>query len=292
MIHISENVSPTMKKSVYVAPSDLSQIGIVVKYDFLKYLRSARLVGMLAIVTLVLLLLTALPPLLGNSYADDANKFINTYASFASILIIIGATLFAGDAIVSEFQNHTGYLLFPKPVKKWVLLAGKFLASMGAMFLVLLFYYGVALLLGLVITGSFSVLGVESLLLAMLYAVAALSVGFLISSIMKGITGAQILTFALFLFIFTIVTGVFTLGGVEPWFVVTYSSGTIGYITQNPYPTGGSDTGVGPGSLAPGGVATSSYIPDIGVAIAVMAAYTLVSLVLAYYFFSRREMSA
>lgn len=291
MIHISETVNPTGKKSVNVAPSDVSQIGIVVKYDFLKYLRSRRLVGMLAIVTLVLLLITALPPLLGNSYADDANEFINTYASFASILIIIGATLFAGDAIVSEFQNRTGYLLFPKPVRRWVILAGKFLASMGAMFLVLLLYYGVALLLGLAITGSFSVLGVESLLLAMLYATAALSVGFLISSIMKGTTGAQILTFALFLFIFTIITGVFTLSDVEPWFVVTYSGGTINYITQDPYPTGAA-SGVGPGGLAPGAVEMTSYYPNIGVAIAVMAAYALVSLVLAYYFFSRREMSA
>lgn len=290
MIHINETVSPTTKKSVYVAPSDLSQIGIVTKYDFMKYLRSRRLVGMLAIVTLVLLLITALPPLLGNAYTHDANEFINTYASFASILIIIGATLFAGDALVSEFQNRTGYLLFPKPVKRWVLLAGKFLASMGAIFLVLFLYYGVALLLGLVITGSLSVLGIESLLLAMLYAIAALSVGFFISSIMKGITGAQILTFALFLFIFTIITGVFTLGNAEPWFVVTYSSGTIGYITQNPYPIGGAATGGVPGGLAPGGLG-NSYIPDIGVAIAVMAAYALASLVLAFYFFNRREMS-
>ena len=291
MIHINETVSPAVRRSAHIAPSDASQIGIVVKYDFLKYLRSKRLVGMLAIVSLVLLLITALPPLLGNSYADDANEFIGTYASFTSILIIIGATLFAGDAIVSEFQNRTGYLLFPKPVKRWVLLAGKFLASMGAMFLVLLLYYGVALLLDLAITGSFSVLGVESLLLAMLYAVAALSVGFLISSIMKGITGAQILTFALFLFIFTILTGVLTMGGVEPWFVVTYSGGTIGYITQDPYPTSGTATGGAPEGMAPGGL-TSSYFPDVGVAIAVMAAYALISLVLAYYIFSRREMSA
>lgn len=285
MIHISETVNPTKKKSVNVASSDLSQIGIVMKYDILKHVRSKRLVGILAIVALVLLLITELPPLLGDSYTEDANEFVNTYASFANLLIIIGATLFAGDAIVSEFQNRTGYLLFPKPVKRWVLLAGKFLASMAAVFLVLILYYGVALLLGLAITGSFSVLGVESLLLAMLYAMTALSLGFLVSSIMKGIAGAQILTFALFIFIFSIVTQVFTLGDVEPWFMVTYSSGAISYITEDPYPTGGT-------AEVPGTSATSSYIPDVDVAIAVMAAYALVSLVLAYYFFNRREMSA
>lgn len=291
MIEITETVARSSKKTVAVAPSDVAQIWIVAKYDVLKYLRSRRLLGMVAIVVLVVLLITALPPLLGESYPDGADAFMNMYAGYVALLVIVGATLFAGDAIVSEFQNRTGYLLFPKPVKRWVLLAGKFLASMAAMFLVLLVYYAIVLALGLVTTGGFSALGVESLVLAMLYSVAALSVGFLISSIMKGITGAQILTFALFLFIFTIVTGVLTLGGVEPWFVVTYSGGTIGYITQDPYPTSGPATGVGPGGMAPGGL-TSSYFPDVGVAIAVMAAYALISLVLAYYFFSRREMSA
>jgi len=285
VIEITETVVQSSRKTVVAAPSDITQIGTVAKYDVLKYLRNRRLLGMIAIAALVLLLITALPPLLGNSYADDADAFINTYASSVNILVIIGATLFAADAIVSEFQNHTGYLLFPKPVKKWVLLAGKFLASMGAMFLVLFIYYGVALILGLAITGGFSVLGVESLLLAMLYAVAALSVGYLISSIMKGTTGAQILTFALFLFIFSIVTQLLTMGNVEPWFIVSYASGVIGYTTQVPYPTGGTATGMGP-------LATSSYIPDIGVSVAVMVAYALVSLILAHYFFKRREMSA
>jgi len=291
VIEINETITKTDRKSPYVAPSDLSQIGIVMKYDILKYLRSSRLIGFVAIEALVLLLITAIPPLLGNSYADNADEFINTYASFAGILIIIGATLFAGDAIVSEFQNRTGYLLFPKPVKRCTLLAGKFLASTGAMFLMLFLYYGVALGLGLLITGRFSILGVESLLLAMMYATAAISVGFLISSVMKGTTGAQILTFALFLFIFTIITGVLTVSGMEPWFIVSYSGGTISYITQDPYPISGTAIG-GTEGFAPGGIEMTNYYPEIGVAIAVMLAYAVISLVLAYYFFNRRQMSA
>lgn len=285
MIEITETVVQSSKKTVAVAPSDVAQIGIVAKYDVLKYLRSRRLLGMIAIVALVILLVTALPPLLGESYSDDADAFMSTYAGFVAILVIVGATLFAGDAIVSEFQNRTGYLLFPKPVKRWVLLAGKFLASMGAMFLVLLVYYAIVLALGLVITGGFSVLGVESLLLAMLYSVAALSVGYLISSIMKGTTGAQVLTFALFLFIFSMVTQLLTMSDVKPWFIVTFASGVIGDITQEPYPVDRSSSGEGP-------FAVSSFVPDVGVSMAVMAAYALVSLMLTYYFFKRREMSA
>lgn len=285
---MTETLTQNRKRTVTNLPSDIDQVGIVAKYDILKYLRSRRLLGIIAIEALVLVLITALPPLLGNQYPTDVDKFINRYAGFTSLLVVIGATLFAGDAIVSEFQGRTGYLLFPNPVKRWTLLAGKFIASMGAMFLVLFIYYGVALVLGLAITGSFSTLGVESLLLAMLYSVAALSIGYLISSIMKGSTGSLILTFALFLFIFSIVTSVLSVGGVNPWFVLSFAGETIGDITQVPYPVGSSST-VSSGRMA---INANVYVPDIGVSIAVMVGYTIVALALSYFFFKRREMSA
>ena len=229
--------------------------------------------------------LPTVPQVIGDSYPDDADAFANMYAGYVTLLVIVGATLFAGDAIVSEFQNRTGYLLFPKPVKRWVLLAGKFLASAGAMFLVLILYYATVLVMGLVVTGDFSVLGVKSLLLAMLYSVAAMSVGYLISSVMKGATGAQVLTFSLFLFIFNIVTRVLTLGDVEPWFAVTFAGEVVVDITLDPYPVDRTASGEGP-------LAVSSFVPDVGLSIAVMAAYAAASLMLTCFFFKRREMSS
>jgi len=282
---MTETVTESSKRLAPMAPSDVAQVAVVAKYEVLKYLRSARLLGMVAVVVLVILLITALPPLLGDPYPDDADAFANMYAGYVTLLVIVGATLFAGDAIVSEFQNRTGYLLFPKPVKRWVLLVGKFLASTGAMFLVLLLYYATVLVLGLAVTGDFSVLGVESLLLAMLYSVAAMSVGYLISSVMKGTTGAQVLTFSLFLFIFNIVTRVLTLGDVEPWFAVTFAGEVVADITLEPYPVDRTASGEGP-------LAVSSFVPDVGVSIAVMVAYAAVSLMLTCFFFKRREMSA
>jgi ABC-2 type transport system permease protein len=286
---MTETIAQNDKKAISkMLPSDMSQVAIVAKYDVLKYLRSRRLLGIIAIEALVPVLITALPPLLGNQYPTDADQFINRYAGFTSLLVVIGATLFAGDAIVSEFQGRTGYLLFPNPVKRSVLLAGKFIASTGAMFLVLIVYYGIALVLGVAITGGFSTLGVESLLLAMLYSIAALAVGYLISSVMKGSTGSLILTFALFLFIFSIITSVLSLSGVEPWFILTFAGGTIADITQVPYPVT-TTTNIGNGAQA---ITLNNYIPDVGVAIAVMVAYAVVALLLAYVFFKRREMSA
>jgi ABC-type transport system involved in multi-copper enzyme maturation permease subunit len=283
VIIMTETITKNWTKTNPITPSDVEQVVTVAKYDILKYLRSRRLLGMIAIEALVLLLITALPPLLGNSYAKTADGFMNSYAMFVTTLIVIGATLFAGDAIVSEFQGRTGYLLFPNPVKRWTLLAGKFIASVGAMFAVLIIYYGVALVMGLAITGGFSTLGVESLLIAMMYSVAALAVGYLVSSFMKGSTGALILTFALFLFIFSIVTQVLSLGKVDPWFMLTFAGQTIGNIIGT-----SSVGGAGNGSA----FASSTFVPDIEVSLGVMVAYTVAALLLSYFIFNRREMSA
>ena len=39
-------------------------------------------------------------------------------------------------------------------------------------------------------------------------------------------------------------------------------------------------------------LAGTNYVPDVGTSIAVMVVYAVVALVMAYYFFQRREMSA
>ena len=285
---MNETIEMDHKRTKAVLPSDIAQIGVVFKYDILKYLRSRRLLGIIAIEVLVLLLITALPPLLGNSYPSNSDEFMQRYAGFTVLLVVIGATLFAGDAIVSEFQGRTGYLLFPKPVRRSVLLAGKFIASTAAIFAVIILYYVIALILDLGITGGFSTLGAESLLLALIYSVAALAVGYLISSVMKGSTGALILTFALFLFIFNIVDSVLSAGGVKPWFMLSFAGGIISDITISPYPV---DV-ISPGGGVRGALLGNVYAPDIGLSIAVMVVYAAIALILCYWLFNRREMSA
>ncbi len=237
------------KRTVATLPSDLEQVKVVAKYDVMKHLRSKRLLGMITIEILVLVLITAIPPLSGSAYPTDANVFINRYANFTALLVVICATLFAGDAIVSEFQGRTGYLLFPNPVKRWVLLAGKFIASVGATFLVLIIYYGATLIIGTAITGSFSTLGVESLLLALLYSVATLAVAYLISSVMKGSTGSLIFTFALFVFIFNIVSEILTISNVDPWFMLNFADAAILDITVSPYPVSSAANGLKAGTI-------------------------------------------
>ncbi len=118
----------------------------------------------------------------------------------------------------------------------------------------------------------------------MIATVGALAIGYLISSLMKGSTGALILTFALFLFIFSIIQSLLTVSNVNPWFVFTFAADIVLDITVSPYP-------VSTVTMS-GGTTITNYVPDVGTSVVVMVAYTVVALVLAYYFFQRREMSA
>ncbi|MCG7844694.1 MAG: ABC transporter permease, partial [Methanomassiliicoccales archaeon] len=252
-------------------PSDMTQVITVAKYDILKHLRSKRLFGLLVIEGLLLGLMFALPILLNVSTTDDPAKYMSSFVGWVDLLLVLGVTMFAGDSIVSEFQNRTGYLLFPNPVKREVIFLGKYLSTLSIVFVMLLSYYGVAAILTLVSTGGGTELWLYSMLFAMCYGVAAAALGFFLSSIFKGSTGALVLTFFTLLMILPLVQGIFMINQTEPTFVLTYASGPISYLMSSPYPTG-------------------DYIPDVGTSLVVIAIYTLVLLVLGLLFFKRREM--
>ncbi|MDD1743768.1 MAG: ABC transporter permease subunit, partial [Methanomassiliicoccales archaeon] len=207
-------------------PSDMRQILLVTRYDIYKHLRSRRLLGLLIVEVLLLVLILALPPLLGSEYNKNPDGFLSSFtnANTINLLIVIGATLFAGDAIVSEYQNRTGYLIFPNPVKKSVLFAGKFLASTIIVGGAVLIWYGVGMISGVAVTGSVTLLAFYSLLLALLYSVACIGVGFFLSALMKGSTGALVFTFMLLFMILPIVdTTVGAVGGVKPDVSLTFA---------------------------------------------------------------------
>jgi ABC-2 type transport system permease protein len=269
-------------------PSDIEQVKVVAKYDVLKYIRSRRLLGILVIEIAVLALMTAV--LVTSNRPYNVNEVLGQYTGFVNILIILGATLFGGDAIVSEYQSRTGYLLFPNPVKKGSIMAGKFISSVAAMTLMLVIYYAVAFIAAFFIGHGFTVLGLASLGLALLYGITAISVAFLISSVMKGSTGALILTFALFLFVFNIVSSLMgQLGGIKPWFMIDFAGQSMNYIVMNPYPVDHTvPVDIGGGQL----MNIHYFYPDVIISIAVMVVYAVVAIALAYFFFTRREMSA
>ena len=210
-------------------------------------------------------------------------SFETLFLNFASFLIIICATFFGADAIVSEFQNRTGYLVFPNPIKRSVLFLGKFSASVTAGFMVVTIFYAVLAVLSII-----SARGIDDdFLLSFGYAVeflvAAMAVAYLISSVLKGSTGATVLTFFLFVMILPIIDSVSAFSGAKIEASLTFSADAMIHILTDPYPV---DQVVDFGPMI-----LNSYYPDQVLAAVTMAAYALASLVLGMYLFNRKQLA-
>ena len=216
-------------------------------------------------------------------WSTSSEDFSSLFLAFASILIIIAATFFAADAIVGEFQNRTGYLVFPTPLKRWVLFMGKFAASMTAgLMVVALFYAGTAVL-------SFGTVGAvdDDFLLSFLFAVeflwAATAVAYLISSVLKGSTGATVLTFLLFIVLLPIVDSVSTFAGVKIDASLTFAAGIIGYIVMDPYPVDA--------SFDDYGFTLYLFYPEPSVAALVCLAYAVIAMAISMVLFNRKQLT-
>ncbi len=218
-------------------------------------------------------------------WSTPAEDFEGTFLSFASILIIIAATFFGADAIVGEYQNRTGYLMFPNPVKRETLFFGKFAASMTAAILVVAIFYASVILLSVFTIGAIDDDIGLSLAFALAYSTVAMAVAYLISSILKGTTGATVLTFFLFVMILPIVDGVSMVAGVKLEGSVTFSAGVIQYILSDPYPVDTTFDDMG------AGFTMHNFVPDPAVAALTMLVYAVVAIVLSLILFKRKQLA-
>lgn len=276
-------------------PLDPHQALIVMFYEFHKYIRSARMVGILALGALIVAIIMLVPPVLGQPYPEDPANFAQRFIAWVNMLVVVGAALFASDSLASEFQDRTGYLLFPQPVKRRVLFAGKMAASLTAMFLLILAFYAVVAALTLWKYGTVPHLMLYSGALALMYVTTATGIGFLVSSFMRGTAGALVLTASVLLLIMPILDTVLSVAQVKPVLSPTFSGGAISLVMQTPYPV---DTMVEP--LLSSGPAMSSvdlvpirlYYPTLRMSAAVMLGWAFVTTVAALILFGRREMRA
>jgi ABC-2 type transport system permease protein len=217
----------------------------------------------------------------------DVHRYLTNYGNWVAILVALGATFFGGDALAGEFEHRTGYLLFPNPVGRWTIFTGKALAAIGLAALGVGVFYSVMAMASLGVKGSLPLEVAYSLLLAILYTLAAVGVALLLSASLRSTTIATILTFFLFFLLLPIVNFVFTLAQVRPIGILTFAGQTAGNILAGPYPEGY------PGDqILPGGPTGRfvQYSPEVGISVAVMAAWALVAFALALLVFRRREM--
>lgn len=209
--------------------------------------------------------------------------FETTFMNFGTLLVVICGTFFGADSIVGEFQNRTGYLMFPNPMRRSSLFMGKYLASMTAGLLVLgLFYIGVGALSLLTLGAVDDDFG-TSFAFAAEYLFAVMAVAYLISSLLKGSTGALVLTFFMFIMILPIVDSVSMFAGVKISASLTFSGDVMVYALSDPYPKDVVNTDYG--------VTLHQYYPDPELSALVMAVYALVAAGLSMLLFKRKQLA-
>ncbi|MEM2874842.1 MAG: ABC transporter permease subunit [Candidatus Hadarchaeales archaeon] len=206
-------------------PSDFEQMLIVAKFEagfenWKSVLGNISLVAVASVIVMMMLVLAPIRP-------ETAETFAASFLFPVFLLIPLAAIIFGANNVTSEFESKTGYLLFSNPVRRSVLMAGKFMASLlYVCCAVLIFYLGCSV-------ATFYVYGTVpaglllSLVPALLYGCAVLALMFLFGFIFRSGVVAGALLFAV-LFLCMPLLQIFLIDmGHSPWFILTYAAGAV-----------------------------------------------------------------
>ena len=263
-------------------PGEVFDTYVSVRFELKKHLRRRRLLIVAALAILMPLIFNVVPTVGETDFTQYAGIFAAAVLSFITVLTVITAALFAGDAVSSEFEKKTGLLLFSTTQSRVSILLGKYIAALLATFFVVSLYCAVTTIEIAVIYGVGEVpTGLaQSYALALLYSMSAVSAVFFFSSVLKRTISSTILGFVFLMMVLPIIETILQFTDVEPWFIVTYSSGLITEAV------GGIDFAFGPGGQRMG---LLDFTPDLNVGIVVMVAYIIVFFVSGLFVASRRS---
>jgi ABC-2 type transport system permease protein len=272
--------------------NEIKKLPIVVRYELLKQVRRFRLYGLLLIGSITTGLAMALGavylPSIGTLDARALSYFI-VYGGQVAFFGLIAGIFLSGDAIASEFEHKTGYLIFPNPMKRTTLLIGKYLSCCIAATLVVTMPYLIISIGVLTLTGQFVGELFLSYVYCVLYTYSIVSLTFVFSSLFKGTMGASVLPFLLMFFVFPIITAFMELGGVEPFMLLTYSGSIISNIFIIPFPPHTMSIPISVGGTVY--MVVTTFYPDVAEGVLIMACYLVAGLILSILFARRRQMA-
>ena len=208
--------------------SEFEKLKIVTRYELLKQIRRKRFYGVLTITVLAVVLTIGLyqgldlPRRIGISENVINQQGAEVFAIFVTsmgALAILGAVFFAGDAIASEFEHKTGYILFPNPVKRNTIVIGKYLACFIATATILIIAYLISAGALLVFYRQVPIGILGSLAIALVLACFVISMAFVFSSVLKGGMGATIATLLTYMVLFSVISSSLAYAGYNPWFM-------------------------------------------------------------------------
>jgi len=277
--------------------SELEKLKVVTKYELLKQLRRKRFYGALAITVLVVVLTIGLykgldlpTKIQANIPAtlripDSANLFA-LFVTSVSALAILGAVFFSGDAIASEFERKTGYILFPNPVKRTTLVVGKYIACFIATAAILVVAYLISAGASLGFYGQVPGGMLGSFVIALALASSVISLAFAFSAVLKGSMGATIATLLTYMVVFQVISSGLSYAGYSPWFMLDRAGDAI----TAPYgvPLAQAFGGMAGGGQTIGGLMQASSDPALS--FFVLLVYAGALFMLSIWLTKRREM--
>ena len=265
---------------------DLRDVWSALLFELRKHVRRRRILIALLLATLIPLLFYLVPLARNASYPATSTQFANSNLGFVSLLVLVSAAFFGGDAISSELDKRTFLVSYAAPQRRTSMFVGKFLAAFIATVAIASVYYAITF------AEIGAVYGLDhapaayatSYTFAVLYGILALAVAFTFSTLMRSTITSNLLSFFTLLFILPIVGGVLSLAGVDPWLVpTTYSS----LITQVFGRASGFGGGFGGGNEA---AILNAFTPDFHTGLAVVAGWSVVLLLGSALVTSRRQM--
>jgi ABC-type transport system involved in multi-copper enzyme maturation permease subunit len=210
-------------------PSSWAQWLTAVRRQLRFYRKTWRFVGLLGFVLLIGVVGTVLSIAYNDSGTGAGDYFSGIAGNLPTFGIIVCAFI-GGDAIAMDFGSGTGYFTLVLPVRRIVLLLGRYAAAFLASFaLLLVFYafglfgdawfYGVAAIPWLAVAESIGLTG--------LFALATLSTAFFFSSFFRSPAVSMVVTILVLFLGFVILDGALSVTTVEPWFSLLYAGGAI-----------------------------------------------------------------
>jgi ABC-type transport system involved in multi-copper enzyme maturation permease subunit len=266
-------------------PSDGDQWWMAVRRQLRFYLRTWRFLGLLVFVAVVDGAFTAVQIHYGNSGSSVGDYLYSAVGSLGTFGVIVGAFM-GGDAIAMDFGSGSGYFMLVLPVRRPILLLGRYVAAFLATFVLVLVYYGISLSgavyfygLGAIPLANLAV----SIGLAALLALAVLATAFLFSAFFRSPAVSMLVTILVLFLAFTVVDALLTVTPVEPWFSLLYAGQAVAIAFEGqPHLT--TTYGMGKRHLA-----IHTWTPYLWEGAAIMVGYLAVALLLSLILYERKE---
>jgi ABC-type transport system involved in multi-copper enzyme maturation permease subunit len=163
-------------------------------------------------------------------YRYDEGTYFRDEITYFKFLLIFVSCFFFSDIVCSEFSSKTGYIIFPK-INRYKLIAGKYIANLSVMIILVCIHYLTLDISGIVIYGSIIPELLISLGLAIIYAITISAFILLFSTLIPKEILTTITVIAIFFVGFYIIENITTAinQDIEPILSLNYIGNLINY---------------------------------------------------------------